>query len=48
MREVASTRTTHNRYFATPAHRDAALTRTFRAYQADPKLVDGHVQRFRA
>jgi transposase len=41
-------RATHNRYFDTPAQRDAALIDTFVAFQRDPNLVDAHVRRFRS
>jgi transposase len=40
-------RATHNRYFDTPKERDAALVKTFVAFQRDPKLIDGQVRRFR-
>lgn len=40
--------TTHNRYFDSPEQRDAALIGTFVKFQRDPRLVDAHVQRFRA
>jgi transposase len=38
---------THNRFYATVEERDAALTRTFDAFNARPKLIAGHVARFR-
>jgi transposase len=41
-------RTTHNRYFDTPAQRDAALTGTFVDFQRDPAQLDAQVRRFRA
>ena len=39
-------RTTHNRFFRTTDERDAALIRTFTAFQSDPALLAGHVARF--
>jgi transposase len=39
--------TTHNRFYATVAERDAALTRTFERFRDAPALVAGHVVRFR-
>jgi transposase len=39
--------TTHNRYFDTPADRDAALIDTFVDFQRNPAKLDGHVRRFR-
>jgi len=39
-------RTTHNRFFHTTAERDTALVATFKAFQADPALLAGHVARF--
>jgi transposase len=39
-------RTTHNRFFRTTDERDAALTATFKAFQADATLLAGHVARF--
>lgn len=38
--------TTHNRYFHTPADRDAALAATFERFRNQPDLVRGHVARF--
>jgi transposase len=38
---------THNRFFANTGERDAALRCTFRAFQRRPRLLDGHVRRFR-
>lgn len=38
---------THNRFFANTGERDAALRGTFRAFQRRPRLLDGHVRRFR-
>jgi transposase len=40
-------RTTHNRYFDTPAQRDAALTDTFVDFQRNPAQLDAQVRRFR-
>lgn len=45
--KVTRKRTTHNRYFETPAERDAALVNTFVEFQRNPKLIDAHVERFR-
>lgn len=39
--------TTHNRFYHTVEERDAALTKTFRQFQEDPSLIEGHVRRFR-
>ena len=39
--------TTHNRYFDSPAERDAALIATFVDFQKAPQQIDGHVRRFR-
>lgn len=38
---------THNRFFHSPAERDAALRATFRAFQRQPKRLDAQVARFR-
>ena len=38
--------TTHNRFYKTPAARDAALTATFTRFQRRPSLVAGYVARF--
>jgi transposase len=38
---------THNRFFESPAKRDAALLATFFRFQRQPDLVQGHVARFR-
>ena len=40
--------TTHNRYFESPAERDAALRTTFEHFKRQPSLIEGHVLRFRA
>jgi transposase len=40
--------TTHNRYFGSPAERDAALRTTFEQFKRQPSLIEGHVLRFRA
>lgn len=40
--------TTHNRYFGSPADRDAALRITFEQFKREPSLIEGHVSRFRA
>ena len=40
--------TTHNRYFGSPAERDAALRATFEQFKREPSLIEGHVLRFRA
>ena len=37
---------THNRFYATVAHRDAALTSTFERFRHEPHLVVRHVARF--
>ncbi len=39
-------RTTHNRFFHSPTERDAALVSTFRTFQAYPKMISGHTDRF--
>ena len=39
-------RATHNRFYATVAERDAALTATFHAFRRRPRLVAGQVARF--
>lgn len=38
--------TTHNRFFMTTHERDAALTATFKKFDANPELLAGHVARF--
>lgn len=38
--------TTHNRFYRTTDERDAALTRTFNAFDRRPALIAGHVARF--
>jgi transposase len=38
--------TTHNRFFRTPAERDAALVETFDTFRASPSILAGHVARF--
>lgn len=38
---------THNRFFATVADRDAALIETFERFRTTPSLIAGHVARFR-
>ena len=38
---------THNRFYASVAERDAALTATFERFRAAPLLISGHVARFR-
>jgi transposase len=40
-------RTTHNRFYATVADRDAALRATFRSFQQRPHLIANHLTRFR-
>ena len=40
--------TKHNRYFGSPAERDAALRTTFEQFKREPALIEGHVRRFRA
>jgi transposase len=40
-------RTTHNRFYPTVEARDAALTATFADFRRNPRLVAGHVARFR-
>ena len=37
---------THNRFYLTTAERDAALTATFRQFQAEPHLIAAHVARW--
>jgi transposase len=37
---------THNRFYKTPEHRDAALRRTFKKFQTRPQLIAAHVERF--
>lgn len=44
--KVTKKLTTHNRFFHTPADRDAALVATFKAFEADPDLLAGYVARF--
>lgn len=39
-------RTTHNRFFPTAGERDTALVATFTTFQANPRLLAGHVRRF--
>jgi len=39
-------RTTHNQFFRTTEERDAALTATFEDFDANPRLLAGHVARF--
>ena len=46
--KVTRRTTTHNRYFDTPAERDAALIDTFVRFQQSPGQLDGQVRRFRA
>jgi transposase len=38
--------TTHNRFYATVADRDAALTSTFETFRAYPQMIRGHLMRF--
>lgn len=38
--------TTHNRFYKTPDHRDAALRRTFKKFQSRPQMIAAHVERF--
>lgn len=38
---------THNRFFATVAARDGALTEAFERFRAEPELIAGHVARHR-
>lgn len=38
---------THNRYYATPAERDAALVATFQRFQRDRASIEGHIRRYR-
>jgi transposase len=38
---------THNRFYRTIEERDAALRRTFKRFQRNRKLIEGHVQRYR-
>lgn len=38
--------TTHNRFYRTVLDRDAALTNTFKTFDANPDLVAAHVARF--
>lgn len=38
---------THNRFFATVAERDGALTEAFEKFRAEPTLIAGHVARHR-
>ncbi len=40
--------TTHNRYFESPAERDAAFRTSFEQFKREPSLIEGHVRRFRA
>jgi transposase len=44
--KVTKKRTTHNRFYKTTDERDAALRSTFETFQANPKLIAGHVARF--
>jgi DDE superfamily endonuclease len=37
----------HNRFFLATAERDASLRRTFVAFKRHPRLIDGHLARFR-
>jgi len=39
-------RATHNRFYRTPEHRDAALRRTFKKFQTRPELISAHVERY--
>lgn len=45
--KVTRKMTTHNRFFHTVEERDAALTATFRKFQAEPHRVEPQVARFR-
>jgi len=38
--------TTHNRFYPTTVERDAALRKTFSAFQRNPDLISAHVERF--
>lgn len=38
---------THNRFYATRKHRDAALRQTFNRFQRAPRLIAAHVARFK-
>lgn len=40
-------RTTHNRFYATTAERDAALRATFKTFQRRPQLIANHLARFK-
>jgi transposase len=40
-------RATHNRFFLSTAERDASLRSTFTAFRRRPRLVEGHLARFR-
>jgi transposase len=44
--KVTKKRTTHNRFYKTTDERDAALRSTFATFQATPKLIAGHIERF--
>jgi transposase len=44
--KVTRKMTTHNRFYATTAERDAALTATFRKFQRRPELIAGNLARF--
>jgi transposase len=46
--KTTRSKTTHNRYFDTPADRDKALIDTFVSFQRDPSIIDGHVRGFRS
>lgn len=45
--KVTRKMTTHNRFYATTDERDAALRKTFAAFQRTPSLIAAHVERFR-
>ena len=38
---------THNHFYPTVEARDSALTEVFEQFRAEPKLIAGHVARFR-
>lgn len=44
--KVTKKRTTHNRFYRTTTERDDALCATFGCFQANPRLLAGHVARF--
>ena len=45
-RSTTRKRVTHNRFFATVAERDAALTEAFVTFQVEPEHIAAHVARF--